>query len=356
MAAFNLKEKVDVTVDRVTVYDSEIAFRLRGPAGGPGGAWVAISNAVVYNATTAFRYEDNIENLRIWNCTVGSGVTRAFQAASSTSSGLDVRNLLVLGGLPKEASDSSNRGVGDNAFVNAAAHNYTLAPGSPAIDAGATIAAVDTDRAGISRPQGQAYDVGAYEWTPPGLANDVVRYAADAALVAGLWQRVVDTTAAGGARLWHPNENVAAITAQSAPTHYFEVKVDVEAGTPYHLWLRGRAENDSKLNDSVWVQFSGSVGPTGKPRYRIGTTSAARVILTDCAGCGLSAWGWQDNGYGLNVLGPEIRFSTSGEQFVRIQTREDGFSIDQIVLSPATYLLTAPGSTKNDTTILPLSR
>jgi hypothetical protein len=39
---------------------------------------------------------------------------------------------------------------------------------------------------------------------------------------------------------------------------------------------------------------------------------------------------------------------------VRVQTREDGLSIDQIVLSPATYLATAPGALKNDTTILPL--
>ncbi len=354
MAAFNLKEKVDVTVDRVTVYDSEIAFRLRGPAGGPGGAWVAISNAVVYDTATAFRYEDNIENLRVWNCTLGAGVTRAFQAASSSSSGLDVRNLLVLGGLPKEAVDSSNRSVNANAFVNAVAHNYLLAPGSPAIDAGAVIAAVTTDREGIERPQGLAYDVGAYEWTPAGAVEDVVRYAADADFVSGLWQRVLDQSAAGGARLWHQDEGASPAPAQAAPAHYFEVAINVEAGMPYHLWLRGRAQGDSNRNDSVWVQFSGSVGSTGKALYRIGTTSAARVILMDCAGCGLAAWGWQDNGYGLNVFGPEIRFATSGEHFVRIQTREDGLSIDQIVLSPATYLAAAPGALKNDTTILPL--
>jgi hypothetical protein len=33
--------------------------------------------------------------------------------------------------------------------------------------------------------------------------------------------------------------------------------------------------------------------------------------------------------------------------------REDGVSIDQVVLSPATYLTRAPGALKNDTTILP---
>ena len=67
---------------------------------------------------------------------------------------------------------------------------------------------------------------------------------------------------------------------------------------------------------------------------------------------GLSNWGWEDNGWGNGVLGPQIFFAASGPQRIRIQPREDGLSIDQIVLSPARYLTTAPGPTKNDTTIL----
>ena len=162
MAAFNLKENVDVTVDRVTVYDSEIAFRTRG---GAPGAWVTAKNAVIYDVTTAFRYEDNIERLRIWNATVGANVTRAFQAASSDRNGLDVRNVLILGtSRPVEANDKSNRMASADAFVNASANNYALVPGSAAVDAGSTIPDVTADRIGVSRPQGRAYDVGAYEY------------------------------------------------------------------------------------------------------------------------------------------------------------------------------------------------
>jgi hypothetical protein len=171
MAAFNLKENVDVTVDGVTVYDSEIAFRLRGPGSTTTGASVAVKNAVVYNVTTAFRYEDNIQNLRIWNSTVGAGVTRAFQAASSSSAGLDVRNLLVLGTRPTEAPHVSNLGLSGAAFVNAAEHNYQLVAGAAAIDAGVDLATVTADRSGTPRPQGSAYDVGAYEWRQPGSAG-----------------------------------------------------------------------------------------------------------------------------------------------------------------------------------------
>jgi len=37
---------------------------------------------------------------------------------------------------------------------------------------------------------------------------------------------------------------------------------------------------------------------------------------------------------------------------VRIQVREDGVQFDQIVLSPTTYLNTAPGPASNDATIV----
>ena len=64
-------------------------------------------------------------------------------------------------------------------------------------------------------------------------------------------------------------------------------------------------------------------------------------------------WGWQDNGWGVGVAGPPIYFARSGPQVIRVSTREDGFSIDQIVLSSGRYAVTSPGALKNDTTILP---
>jgi len=48
-------------------------------------------------------------------------------------------------------------------FVNPASNDYHLKVGSPAIDAGTTVAAVTDDIEGTSRPQGGAYDIGCYE-------------------------------------------------------------------------------------------------------------------------------------------------------------------------------------------------
>ena len=88
---------------------------------------------------------------------------------------------------------------------------------------------------------------------------------------------------------------------------------------------------------------------------RIGTTSSAEYNLENCNGCGVSGWGWQDNAYGNGVTATKIYFNTTGSQTLRIQSREDGLSIDQIILSPnsSTFLTASPGALKNDTKIYP---
>jgi len=126
-----------------------------------------------------------------------------------------------------------------------------------------------------------------------------------------------------------------------------------QAGTPYRLWMRSKAAGNSPYNDSVFAQFSGSVDANGAATYQIGTTQGTTINLEDDLGTGLSGWGWQDNGWGVGVMGPLIYFQTTGLQTIRIQPREDGVSIDQIVLSPQTYLNSSPGALKNDGVILP---
>jgi hypothetical protein len=48
-------------------------------------------------------------------------------------------------------------------FADAAAHDYHLADGAAAIDTGERLDPVTTDRDGTARPQGTAWDIGAYE-------------------------------------------------------------------------------------------------------------------------------------------------------------------------------------------------
>jgi len=188
---------------------------------------------------------------------------------------------------------------------------------------------------------------------PQSGTAEVVLYASAAPVRVGAWRAEPDSTAAGGAKIRHPDAGAAKITTPSAaPANYFELTFNAEAGRGYRLWIRGKADSNSWANDSVFVQFNNSVTSSGTPIWIIGTTSATEVNLEDCSGCGLSGWGWQDNGYGNGVMGPLIYFASTGPQTVRIQTREDGLSIDQIVLSHTTFVNTSPGVLKNDTRIL----
>ncbi|HEY0874811.1 MAG TPA: choice-of-anchor Q domain-containing protein [Vicinamibacterales bacterium] len=158
MAAFNIKERVNAVVDGVTVHASEIAFRLRAPAN------VRLQNAVVYDVATAVRYEDNIQGLRIWNSTFGAGIGRLLLGASSPRSVLDVQNVAVAGAsLPLGIGSRSNLTMRPEAFVDPATHDYRLAANAPGVDRGVALSLVSTDRVGVRRPQGAAYDVGAYE-------------------------------------------------------------------------------------------------------------------------------------------------------------------------------------------------
>jgi phosphatidylserine/phosphatidylglycerophosphate/cardiolipin synthase-like enzyme/regulation of enolase protein 1 (concanavalin A-like superfamily) len=189
---------------------------------------------------------------------------------------------------------------------------------------------------------------------PPADSSEIVLYASDAARLAGGWTLQSLAGAAGGQAVWLPNAGrPKVVSAAAAPADYVEFTFNAEAGRAYRLWIRSRALNDDWNNDSVHVQFSGSVNGAGGAVYRIGTTSSAEYNLESCRGCGLSGWGWEDNGWGgVGVLGPEIYFATTGPQTIRIQNREDGLSIDQIVLSSSRYLTTPPGPTKDDTTIV----
>jgi regulation of enolase protein 1 (concanavalin A-like superfamily) len=185
----------------------------------------------------------------------------------------------------------------------------------------------------------------------PSLGNgDIVLYAADATTLVGNFIRQDDPSAAGGRVIRNPDTGAAKRTvALAAPADYFEMTFTAQPNTPYRLWMRGKADGDVYYNDSVFVQFEGATS------YAIGTTSFTEYNLEDCSGCRVSGWGWQDNGWGVGVLGPTITFTTAGPHRIRIQPREDGLSIDQIMLSPQRFLSAAPGALRNDTTIYPRS-
>lgn len=190
---------------------------------------------------------------------------------------------------------------------------------------------------------------------PPPRTEIVIRPARQASIVGSRWQVVNDATAAGGQAIVNPNLGELKITTASAsPASYVDVTFAADANTPYRLWIRGKAAADTWANDSVFVQFSDAVDAAGQPIFRIGTRVSTWWSLEEFSGQGVHGWGWQDNGYGWpDVAGPEIRFAASGLHTLRLQQREDGVAIDQIVLSSVHYAAARPGTQRDDKTIAP---
>lgn len=187
--------------------------------------------------------------------------------------------------------------------------------------------------------------------TPAAAQTEIVLTAKGAAALQGDWQLASDASAADGVRLWNPDRGAGKLPgALASPRDYVEFSFQAEAGRGYRLWIRGKADDDAWTNDSVFVQFDRSVTSSGAAVHRIGTTSAAIASIEACSGCGLYRWGWEDTKYG-GAASP-IYFAVSGTQRLRVQRREDGVSLDQIVLSAGQYLHASPGATKGDSTIL----
>ena len=188
----------------------------------------------------------------------------------------------------------------------------------------------------------------------PSASTIVIRPATAAAgRMFGNWHTINDSTAAGGQAVRNPDAGAARISpALANPVSYFEATFTASAGRPYHFWLRMRADNDSTSNDAVHVQFSGAVTSSGTPLARIGSTESTGAVLQAGSGAPApSGWGWADNGWG--ALGQHVYFETTGTQTIRVQQRDDGVTIDQIVISPDTYLTTSPGPRLDDQTIVP---
>ena len=185
--------------------------------------------------------------------------------------------------------------------------------------------------------------------------TDVVIYATDLSPDAlhGSWTTANDPTSPNSTKLVTPDNGWATTSAPlAAPVDYIDVTFTAQAATPYALWLRMKALNDNKFNDSVWVQYSDAIA-NGAQAYPLSSTSGLLVNLaTDTSAVSLHNWGWQNGAYWLSQA-TTVTFATSGTHTLRIQVREDGVQLDQIVLSPTTYLNTAPGAPTSDSTIVP---
>jgi hypothetical protein len=225
-------------------------------------------------------------------------------------------------------------------------------------DVGANLDVINTALGGELNTPGTSGVISG-NWT--GYGKDIFLHPGDGTATRfGTWLPDPDVSAASESSIRDPETGAALVTTPvAAPANYFQMTFQAEAGVEYKLYARMKAEGNLKSNDSAWFQFDKSVNaPGGTAICRIGTTTGM-YISPDNGSASLSNWGWSgvDSGTSGIVSGTSVYFSTTGTQTVRVQRREDGVAIDQIVLSPATYMNTGPayfrpGLDVNDSTIM----
>lgn len=127
--------------------------------------------------------------------------------------------------------------------------------------------------------------------------------------------------------------------AESSPTHYFDTSFKARTGKLYHVWARlaVAADNDFGTSDSLYIQFSDAL-EDGNPVNRIGTSQGLVVSQSS------KTWAWVDIWNGTETTGEIVSFENDGDHTVRVQRREDGSAIDQIVISSGTYFASPPGN------------
>ena len=106
-------------------------------------------------------------NTKIYNNTVYGN--RDYGLQIRNTSGASVVNNIVYQTGTAISNSGTNTTLSSNlttnpSFVNAAAADFRLQPGSTALDQGVALSAVTVDRTGLTRPQGARYDIGAYEY------------------------------------------------------------------------------------------------------------------------------------------------------------------------------------------------
>jgi hypothetical protein len=268
----------------------------------------------------------------------GSSVSSAVSVSAAASDNAGVAGVQF-------RLDGSNLGTEDTSAPYAVSWDTTKAANGPH-----TLSAVARDAAGNTATATVSVNVS----NPVSAAGTVVLWTGQVrpADIHGNWQLLSDGTAAGGAALFNPDAAAAKISpALASPAHYFEMSFPADRGTPYHLWVRLRAQGNAFANDSVHIQFNDAVNQTGSPIMRSGTSASAEVVLQNGpTGPADHGWGWADNGWGTTPQ--KIYFATAGVHTLRVQQREDGALVDQIVLSPDQYLNVAPGPRQDDTTVL----
>jgi parallel beta-helix repeat protein len=132
-------------------------------------------NNIVQNNSHGISINHRAINSKIYNNVIFGNRHNGIDVGNGSAAALIKNNILYKNGaaIYKAGAGTvlANNLTTDPKFVDPAGGNFALQQNSPAIDAGTTLIEVRDDFNGVLRPQGAAYDIGAYEYKAASSAS-----------------------------------------------------------------------------------------------------------------------------------------------------------------------------------------
>lgn len=127
----------------------------------------AAYNNLIYNNIRGLSVSYGDSGSKVYNNTIYGNTYEAIEVNGSVNPTIKNNIMYQNGGTIVNYGSSivtSNNLTTDPKFVNPSTFDFRLQSTSAAINAGTTLSEVTTDAGGVSRPQGGAYDIGAFEY------------------------------------------------------------------------------------------------------------------------------------------------------------------------------------------------
>jgi hypothetical protein len=270
---------------------------------------IEIYNNTFYNNSPTINWWGGITNnspyltdITIYNNIFANN--NAYQVFDAVGvSGWSVSNNLLIGDLGAQDQSRLNVGddlLGDPEFVDAGNFDFHLLSSSPAIDNGMAVF-VTTDFDGNTRPSGEGWDIGAFEFSQGPACNPTITISGENTLCSS-GQVTLDAGVGFASYLWSTGETTQSIQAGSAGSYTVittdndgcEGTAGVEVTFPAPLNLNIVVTNATGGNNgSADLTVSGGTPPysylwsTGQTSQDISGLAPGtyNVIVTDAHGC-----------------------------------------------------------------------